>query len=749
MSSSVNDQRYKILKGNLDTIRHIQEQKKLEWSERIKKILINYKEEEKGVYQYYTNISQQYKTKLISIHNDQKKRHCEKLDVIHMKLNAANEKFDQLKGLELNKSSLEVENLAKEFKEILEDVLSKIAVLLFYEERNYESVQSGCISNTKLLITEFNIIKDKVECHCEKAKQSFSESIINNNIIKIQNVLNQYDIRTINSQCYDEIVATLNPNFLDAETKVALADFFTPLQPISFSDEIQTVFKDIQEQHQYIVKECSLLRLKIKTQIVDKATVIKLWRERALTNIQHQREQYILQICEQFDKDLNIIENQQQRQRRDISEQFKSALDELKEKQQLRYLEISEQYNAKLITIKNKQEYKMAELKAIIEKYNNNNNNNSNIFQEIKTIKLDDKELYGITHVFNKNATTLLVTEMKNIAQDVQNLCNSTKQNWDATIKKGEEKIYSLVRDYETKVNLQQNEYERQAYKVICNITLQQTKTSEKLLNYIYEKKNVIRQRNSLLLILNKKDLLDAEIINTITNTIVNFSFLNYKKFPAKIQTTLDAIQEYHQSIVGECLFMQNIIKEKKNRQWHHNDDDDDNNKNVDTKLQNECIINDKSPTNRNTKDDTTISVSRRPLPIIVQLKCKRGGEGGISPNFDIYIGNTKRGKGFYLQKNFIWSNRVGSLRKYSEKKKCGMYAKYLFRRMNQNLMDKIIKELEGKRLGCWCSDTTYCHGRVLIFIFDLIANKSVDMSQSINRQLLRLAQKFSHLTEK
>ena len=73
----------------------------------------------------------------------------------------------------------------------------------------------------------------------------------------------------------------------------------------------------------------------------------------------------------------------------------------------------------------------------------------------------------------------------------------------------------------------------------------------------------------------------------------------------------------------------------------------------------------------------------------------------------------------------------------------CISYADYLFKSNEGKKLLKRLNELENKRLGCWCSDGHIykpCHAWVIIFAFDLILNRNVNMNIPINRILhLRL----------
>nr|BDU62188.1 hypothetical protein [Chionoecetes opilio bacilliform virus]GAV93258.1 hypothetical protein SCV_138 [Chionoecetes opilio bacilliform virus] len=120
-------------------------------------------------------------------------------------------------------------------------------------------------------------------------------------------------------------------------------------------------------------------------------------------------------------------------------------------------------------------------------------------------------------------------------------------------------------------------------------------------------------------------------------------------------------------------------------------------------------------------------------LPTLVKVKA---GEG--SRYYDLYIGETNN--------NSIWHNPVANNTEWKNHRKGAlMYAKYLL--LNNELLRR-LPELEGKRLGCHCTDTM-CHGIVLRFAVNLFLNKTVDESEPFNLKLKKLCEHMSRISDR
>lgn len=89
---------------------------------------------------------------------------------------------------------------------------------------------------------------------------------------------------------------------------------------------------------------------------------------------------------------------------------------------------------------------------------------------------------------------------------------------------------------------------------------------------------------------------------------------------------------------------------------------------------------------------------------------------------FDIYIGRSMpRHNGYGYRKASDWQNSH-QVSKYGRTEALARYEVDV--RANADLMSRILPELTGKRLGCWCRPAA-CHGDVLVKIWRELAGQS------------------------
>lgn len=91
-----------------------------------------------------------------------------------------------------------------------------------------------------------------------------------------------------------------------------------------------------------------------------------------------------------------------------------------------------------------------------------------------------------------------------------------------------------------------------------------------------------------------------------------------------------------------------------------------------------------------------------------VQIRLVEGG--GVTPNFDVYIGHEIGGT-TGLKKS-IWASPFNKLKETNPAGSLTMYENHI--RNTPDLMLK-LPSLQGKILGCVCTDWATCHGRVLM----------------------------------
>jgi hypothetical protein len=101
----------------------------------------------------------------------------------------------------------------------------------------------------------------------------------------------------------------------------------------------------------------------------------------------------------------------------------------------------------------------------------------------------------------------------------------------------------------------------------------------------------------------------------------------------------------------------------------------------------------------------------------------KRTKKDGIIVNADVYIGRKLTMGGWNLQES-IWHNPF-TIKEYGLEECLKKYEKYI--RGNNVLMNKIVHDLDGKTLGCFCKKkgNEPCHGDILIKIINEIKNES------------------------
>lgn len=101
-------------------------------------------------------------------------------------------------------------------------------------------------------------------------------------------------------------------------------------------------------------------------------------------------------------------------------------------------------------------------------------------------------------------------------------------------------------------------------------------------------------------------------------------------------------------------------------------------------------------------------------LPKVVRLK-RRGGV--VVQDCDVYIGRECKMGGWDLPES-KWANPF-SVKKYTREIALQKYEEYIL--STPSLLES-LGELEGKRLGCWCSPEP-CHGNIIIKLFRMRCN--------------------------
>jgi hypothetical protein len=90
----------------------------------------------------------------------------------------------------------------------------------------------------------------------------------------------------------------------------------------------------------------------------------------------------------------------------------------------------------------------------------------------------------------------------------------------------------------------------------------------------------------------------------------------------------------------------------------------------------------------------------------------------GIRPSFDVYIGRANKHTEFNLDSK--WHNPFTICNTLAEKI-LENYENYIREKIEQNPIKYNLKELVGKKLGCWCLNTDNfneplrCHGQILL----------------------------------
>ncbi len=95
--------------------------------------------------------------------------------------------------------------------------------------------------------------------------------------------------------------------------------------------------------------------------------------------------------------------------------------------------------------------------------------------------------------------------------------------------------------------------------------------------------------------------------------------------------------------------------------------------------------------------------------------------QNGLRPHFDVYIGRATQYTEF--NQSSIWHNPF-------TKKKYGvqcliMYEQHIRQKIKEDPITYDLRQLVGKRLGCWCITTTkyqgtlVCHGQVLLKLIE------------------------------
>ena len=107
--------------------------------------------------------------------------------------------------------------------------------------------------------------------------------------------------------------------------------------------------------------------------------------------------------------------------------------------------------------------------------------------------------------------------------------------------------------------------------------------------------------------------------------------------------------------------------------------------------------------------------------------------EQKLIQNYDIYIAH----KVYNEHWNLDWSEWSNPFNKYENKLE--MYENYIRAKM-WNKLDK----LEGKLLGCWCTDEDKCHGKILVRLLE--EKKIKDLNHKLAQAGLRVDE--AHLPE-